>query len=35
VTRAFFELGNMEGGRVRQVKILSFSCNCWHKKALS
>ena len=35
VTRTFFELGNMEGGRVRQVKILSFNCNCWHKKALS
>ena len=34
VTRAFFELGNMEGGRVRQVKILSFSCNCWHKKSI-
>ena len=23
----FFDLGNLQGGRTRQVKILSFSCN--------
>ena len=27
VVTAFFELGNLDGGRVRQVKVLSFSCN--------